>query len=107
MKKNIILFAICAMSSNLVMADKILQISGDFGGTRSVEASEINGFCTKYPGLYADCRDWPSTRDKGNCKPDATQYCYICGGKDSSQWNKMQNEKRFKSNCSGCNCEVS
>src|SRR3990167_7250632 len=104
MKKNIILFAICAMSSNLVMADKILQIRGDFGSTRSVEASDINKFCTSDPGLYADCRDWKSARDEqGNCKSTATQYCYICGGKDSSQWEKTE----FKSNCSGCSCEVS
>ena len=86
--KKTILFAICAMSSNLVMADNRYQIttSPTFHQTTDVLARDTNN-CKDIPGTYPDCKE--RDRSRKGCISAATKYCYICGGKTTSQLDNM------------------
>ena|SRR3989338_2479993 len=108
--KKTILFAICAMSSNLVMAaDYILQepvvttrdyrLQGNqdryFGTSENVEATQYNSYCAGIPGTYSDCKD--AAKDSmGGCFKTATKYCYICGGVNTEKLNRMTVDERKK-----------
>ena len=86
--KKTILFAICAMSSNLVMADYRYQITVDSitKSTKDALASNTNN-CKDIPGTYPDCKE--RDRSRKGCISAATKYCYICGGKTTSQLDNM------------------